>query len=154
VLQYSQNTSITTVYLVRHAEKELNTGKNPDLTQIGKERAEQLAFMLKEVELNSIFSTEYKRTINTVKPISKLKQLKVKTYHPFKSASLINEIMNKSKGKSVLIVGHSNTLAKTISDFGARKIDDLNEKEYSKIFILTLMHSNNKTTTKLEILNY
>src|SRR6188474_3010414 len=76
-----QNVSI--VYLVRHAEK-ADTGKDPQLTDIGKERAEELSRMLKDAGITHIWTTDYKRTRGTVEPLSARTRIKVEVYDPSK----------------------------------------------------------------------
>ena len=72
VTSYSQQT-ITTFILTRHAEKGDDGTKDPDLTQAGKDRAQLLIIMLKEIKVDAIYSTAYKRTRNTVIPLAQEK---------------------------------------------------------------------------------
>jgi len=59
------NDSITTFYLIRHAEKDRSDSKNSDpvLTEKGLKRAENWAKALKDIDFDAIYSTNYKRTI-------------------------------------------------------------------------------------------
>ncbi|HQS07084.1 MAG TPA: phosphoglycerate mutase family protein, partial [Daejeonella sp.] len=59
--------AITTIYIVRHAEKDVSDPKNqdPELSSEGMERAEALADKLKEIKLDAAFATKYKRTSQT-----------------------------------------------------------------------------------------
>ena len=57
------NGSVTTVYMVRHAEKE--KGDDPALTDNGKKRAERLAKLLKNENVVKVYSTETRRTRRT-----------------------------------------------------------------------------------------
>jgi len=61
---------ITTVILVRHAEKSSDGSKDPELTDAGNARAIALAKLLKEVKVDAIYSTGFKRTQNTVAPLA------------------------------------------------------------------------------------
>ena len=60
------------VYLFRHAEKQKIKGeKNPELTKEGFIRAEALAESLSSIQNGIIFSSEYKRTQQTINPLAK-----------------------------------------------------------------------------------
>ncbi|MDF1516581.1 MAG: histidine phosphatase family protein, partial [Lutibacter sp.] len=83
------------------------TDKNPDLNEIGKKRAEYWNTVFKNVAFDEIYSTNFNRTLQTAAPMAKTKNLEVKIYHP---ESLYNDDFQlKTKGKTVLVVGHSNT---------------------------------------------
>ncbi len=51
--------------IVRHGEKE-NNGKNPHLSEAGKNRAKNLAELLKNSKIDNAYSTDYFRTRETV----------------------------------------------------------------------------------------
>ena len=60
------NGSVTTVYMVRHAEKE--KGDDPALTDNGKKRAERLAKLLKNENVVKVYSTETRREFGSWRP--------------------------------------------------------------------------------------
>ena len=82
--------------------------KNPHLNEKGIERSLLWNGYFENKEVNSIYSTNYNRTIETVLPISIAKGIKPIIY----SASNINyeSFLKKEKGNTVLVVGHSNTI--------------------------------------------
>ncbi len=145
---YSQS-DIGTIYFVRHAEKMKDGSKNPALNELGKKNAKRLVTFLKDAEIEAIFSTDYTRTQNTVKPLADALKLKIQSYHPYKSESLKKSVNENFSNKSVLIVGHSNTLSKTIMDFDGKDIGEINEADYSNFFILNRVMINGKVQTKL-----
>jgi len=49
--------SLTTIFLVRHAEKAQDSTSDPPLTPGGKARAQELAYILKYVPLDAGYST-------------------------------------------------------------------------------------------------
>src|SRR5215204_2343116 len=62
---------VTTVILVRHAEKKIEpNNQDPDLAPEGVERAQEIARMFGEAGINAIYATQLKRTQQTVKPLS------------------------------------------------------------------------------------
>ena len=52
----AQQNPITTVFLVRHAEKVADGSSDPALTKEGTARAEELAYLLKHVKLDAVYS--------------------------------------------------------------------------------------------------
>src|SRR5437016_12339037 len=62
---------ITTVILVRHAEKIIDPN-NPDvdLSPAGQNRAQEIVRVFSDSGINAIYATQYKRTQGTVKPLS------------------------------------------------------------------------------------
>lgn len=129
---------MTTYILVRHAEK-LKDVKNPDLTKEGLERAKSLAYLLKDVKIDVIYSSDYKRTQQTALPIAEAKKMKVQSYDPRNLEDLIGDIEKKYVGKTVLIIGHSNTtpaLAKLLTGTNYTSFD---ESIYDNFFIVNVL---------------
>ncbi|MEM6719014.1 MAG: phosphoglycerate mutase family protein [Bacteroidota bacterium] len=114
------DTPTTSVYyLIRHAEKDRSdtTNKNPDLTEQGNKRAANWASIFEKVPFDAVYSTDYNRTKQTAQPTAAAKELQVQIYNPYKLK--INQFLKETSGKTVLIVGHSNTTP----DFVNRLID-------------------------------
>ena len=131
--------SITTIYLVRHAEKVITdpANKNPMLTEQGQKRAKDLAEKLKKQKILAIYSTDFQRTKLTAQSLADKKQLTIKIYEPKHLKSFANMILQEHKGSKVLIVGHSNTVLETIEAFGAiRPIKEILDNEYDYFFTL------------------
>ena len=64
---------VTTVILVRHAEKKIEPNNpDPDLTPAGEVRAQEIARMFRDAGINAIYATQFKRTQQTVKPLATL----------------------------------------------------------------------------------
>ena len=135
-------TEMTTYILVRHAEK-VKGVKDPDLTKEGLERAKSLAYLLKDVELTAIYSSDYKRTQQTAFPTAEVKKITVTSYDPRNLESLVEEVDKKYSGKTVLIVGHSNTtpaLAKLLTGIDYTSFD---ESVYDNYFIVNVVKKGN-----------
>ncbi|PSR09222.1 MAG: phosphoglycerate mutase, partial [Candidatus Arcticimaribacter sp.] len=60
---------VTTYYLVRHAEKDRSdkTNSNPELTDLGHQRALRWSSVFDNVTFDAVYSTNYLRTIATAK---------------------------------------------------------------------------------------
>lgn len=77
---------MTLIYLVRHAqcignvEKRLTGYHDYELTEEGKIQAQNLAEYLRDVKFDCIFSSPFKRTVNTVRPIAEMQGLEIEIY--------------------------------------------------------------------------
>lgn len=130
----------TTVYLVRHAEKDLTdpSAKNPPLTPAGVTRAAHLAQKLRSISFNAIYSTDFERNRNTVGPLAEQQKLTVNIYEWHDLAG-IQKILNQSRGKTLLICGHGDNLLPIIKNAGAKPpVDSISAYEYDKLFKLTI----------------
>lgn len=138
----------TVYYLIRHAEKDRkNLGKDPNLTQIGLERANNWAKIFAQIKLDEIYSTDYKRTLQTALPTSLEKKLEIQSYDPDKMYD--QYFQGKTKGKIVLIVGHSDTTPAFVNSIlGEQKYDQIDDTDNGKLFIVTIV--NNKVSVKIE----
>lgn len=136
----AQNSESTTYYLVRHAEKDRSdkTNRNPELTAQGHSRAENYKTLFKDVSFDFIYSTNYHRTIQTATPTAESKQLEIQFYDP---RDLYNaSFQSKTKGKSVLIVGHSNTTPQFANKIlGADTYKDIDDSNNSNVYIITII---------------
>ncbi len=129
----------TTIFIVRHAEKDLSDPKNtdPGLSLEGVERAEDLVRELKRQKLSVVFSTRYKRTIQTASATAKRKGVHLEYYDPRNAKTIADLVNQKYKNQKVLIVGHSNTVLELLEAFGARRpIPSLTEADYDLLFII------------------
>jgi 2,3-bisphosphoglycerate-dependent phosphoglycerate mutase len=136
---HAQDKQVTTFILVRHAEKVADGSKDPELSEVGKARALRLANMLKKQNIAAIYSTNYKRTLNTVKPLAEQLGQTVLPYEPFKDEEIV-KMVNEHKGKTVLIVGHSNNIpwiANTL--LGKKEFGDYDESYYENVLIVNVI---------------
>lgn len=126
----------TTFILVRHAEKADDGTKNPPLTEVGKLRAQALADLLRDAEVNALYSTDYIRTKETLGPLSQNKQLPIQNYKPFDFDEL-QKILDNNAGKTVLISGHSNSIPWTVNMYlGNEVMKDFGEADYDNLIVL------------------
>lgn len=128
----------TTFILVRHAEKENDGTRDPELSSAGKERAIKLAELFAKANINGIYSTPYKRTRSTAVPLAKAKSLDIQDYEG-KKLEDIDQMLKAHKGGIVLVVGHSNTIP-TIANYltGENSFKDFADSEYGNLLLVTL----------------
>jgi len=143
----------TTIFIVRHAEKAATPSNDPDLSAEGKARATELANLLKDQKIVAVFSTAYKRTTQTAEPTLKQAVLPaVKNYDPSDLPTFARQALSQYIGKTILVVGHSNTVIPTLKAFGAEKpFDTLDDEDYDWLFEITI-DDNDKAT--LEVKRY
>lgn len=143
---------ITTFILVRHAEKADDGTDNPGLTEQGQARAEKLAEMFKDTPLSAIYATNFKRTQNTVKPIAEIQNLDVQPYEAMKP-EVVKEMIEKHRGGTVLVSGHSNTTPWTANLLmGEEVLKDYPESEYGILLILAV--ADNGRVASITRVNY
>ncbi|GAB3982836.1 phosphoglycerate mutase family protein [Spirosoma terrae] len=110
--------STTTVYIVRHGEK-VNESDTTNLSPAGFARAAALADTLATRGIDSIFSTPYRRTHQTIEPLAKRIGLSITDY-PAKPMEAIVDRVKKIRNKTVVVAGHSNTILEIARGLGAR----------------------------------
>ena len=132
----------STFYLIRHAEK-VRTNKSdrdPKLNEKGILRALNWKEYFLDKDITKIYSTNYKRTLETVKPFQEAIGLATILYSP--SSIDYKDFISSNEGEVVLIVGHSNTIPnfanELINDQVYDQIDDLNN---SNLYVVNLCDS-------------
>lgn len=124
-----------TVYLVRHAEKTADDD-DPALTPDGEVRAGQLADLLQDEGIETIWSTDYRRTMSTAQPLADQLDLVIQTYDPGDLPGFATTI--EAAGETALIVGHSNTTPQLSAALGGAPGEEINEAaEYDRLYVLS-----------------
>ena len=146
----------TVVILVRHAEKANEPGADPVLSAAGEARARALADTLRDMKVAAVLTTPYKRTNLTAAPLAKANNLTPTVVPlsgglPTYAKSVAELIRNQYAGRTVVVIGHANTIPAVIAALGGPTVSDLCENEYSSIFRLTLDGS---APPKLEASHY
>ena len=142
----------TTYYFIRHAEKVRsdNTDENPRLNDIGIKRADAWRDVFSDVGLDAVYSTNYNRTKSTARPTADSKNLPILLYNPKDMYS--ESFQHQTKGKSVLVVGHSNTTNVFANKIlGVKKYNQINDDNNSNLYIVTIIDE--KTTSILLNIN-
>lgn len=143
-----------TIILVRHAEKaEAENSQNPDpeLSDAGRERAKRLVKKIGKFRPGAFYSTDLKRTRDTITPLAERRRKTVQIYDARKPQELIDEIM-KSRTKRFVIAGHSNTIPGLANLIGRKELfKNLNDSEYGAIWVIRIKDGQ---VRKTEILPY
>lgn len=137
-----------TYYLIRHAEK-VRTAPNdqdPNLDIKGMMRAKRWAAYFEPIKIDKIYVTKYVRTKQTASLIAQQKQVSPTRYDP--NTVYSDNFLKETNGKSVLIVGHSNTIPQLVNKLiGEEKFKDMDDADNSTLFKVTLSGSDKKVET-------
>lgn len=139
LISYSQE--VTTYYFIRHAEKLRidKADKNPNLNYDGYKRADKWKEVFSNISFDAVYSTDYNRTKLTAKPTANSKNLPILLYNPSNMYSDV--FQNKTKGKTVLVVGHSNTTNVFVNKIlGIDKYDEIKDNNNSNLYIISIIN--------------
>jgi phosphohistidine phosphatase SixA len=130
----------TTVFVVRHAEKDPTPGlKDPPLTGIGQQRAEALRETLGAYPVAALYTTDTVRTRATLAPLAAALGLEPQVYEAAQPDVLAARLRERHRGRTVVVVGHSNTVLPLIEALGAaRPVSELTDADYDYLFEVTL----------------
>ena len=136
---YSQADNSTTLFFIRHAEKIRNGDSDPGLTEQGMLRSSNWADVLKNADIDAIYSTNTQRTLNTAKPTANIKGLEVLVYDA-KTIDIIG-LVEASQGKTVLIVGHSNSTPVLVNKLlGEEKYPQIEDDNNGNLYVVTIIN--------------
>lgn len=136
--EQNKENELTTIILVRHAEKSTEGGGDPNLTPAGEIRAKALSELLQNTDIDIIFSTPFKRTKQTIKPLAESNSLTIQEYNPFKIEEVM-DVIKDNYGKTMVFSGHSNTTPILVNKIaGVSNYKQLHESDYDNLYIITI----------------
>jgi broad specificity phosphatase PhoE len=141
---FFESQATTTMIFVRHAEKALIPVDDPGLSADGQLRAAELARQLVDADvvagIDAIYSTSYRRTVETAQPVADALGIPINRYDPDDDdEQVVDAMVREHKGKIILVVGHSNTVPALIAALGAsKKVPPIAEMEYDNIYLVSI----------------
>jgi len=140
---FFESQATTTIIFVRHAEKALDAGDDPGLSAAGRRRVAELTRQLRDADVvagvDAIYTTQYRRTQETARPLADALDLPINQYDAADTESVLETILKRHKGKIILVVAHSNTLPELIANLGAsKKVPPIAENEYDNIYVISI----------------
>ena len=142
---------ITTIILVRHAEKKVEPNNpDPDLTPEGEARAKEIARMLGDAGVNVIYATQYKRTQQTVKPLADRVGVTTTTLDANQTEELTRRIQTNHRGQTIFVAGHNNTVPALVTALSGDNYGVIPESEYDNMFIVTIYRFGKAKVVKLK----
>ena len=136
------------VIVVRHAERadggvSMAPASDPELSEVGKARAQKLAAMLADAGIVAIYTTQYRRTKDTATPLGDKIGVSYEAVPSGDMAGLVAKIKSHKSG-AVLVVGHSNTVPVIVKALGGSDVK-MADDEYDSIYFVAA----NGTTTRI-----
>jgi broad specificity phosphatase PhoE len=132
----------TVVIVVRHADKDTIPKADPPLTPAGVARAKALAAALADAGVQAVITTELLRSRETARPLAEAQRLTPTTVpHGLdiaQHAQAVAAAVRKLRGKTVLVVGHGETVGPIIQALGGPPIPEVCAYEYSNLYTLVL----------------
>jgi broad specificity phosphatase PhoE len=136
----------TVLILVRHAER-VDESRDADLNDAGRARARALAAMLKDAGIQAIYSTDYRRTLETVKPTAESTSKLIEVYDGDNLEDFAKDL--RARDRRALVVGHSDTTPELAKHLGGEPGSPIAPDEYDRMYILTLSADGKASTTLL-----
>ena len=138
--------SSETAFFVRHAEK-VSDAQDALLSKTGEQRAACLAQTLRDAHIGAIYVTEVKRTQQTAGPLAKSLELEPIIVKADDTAGLAADIKNDVAMKNVLVIGHSDTLPKILSQMGVSDAPSIGRNDYDLLFVVSNLDGKPELTT-------
>lgn len=130
---------VQTVLLVRHAEKCELQGNDPELSEDGAQRASDLARSLSLMDVDRVYSTPFLRTMQTAQPLVRARGLSV-VDAPVGEGNVeaMRDLVLADTSRTILVVGHSNTIPHIVNWLAGTTFSDLDEYEYDQLYVVRL----------------
>lgn len=147
----SSTSGPTTIYVVRHAEKEL--GSAPGLTPQGQARAEFYADFFANEKFSAIYSTPTRRTFETATPLGEAQGVPVEEYaNGLEFDAFAKTLLEKHAGQTIFIVGHSNTVPLLVNGLSnTNEHTDIPHEEYRRLYQVVVDGSGASTVRMWEV---
>jgi broad specificity phosphatase PhoE len=129
---------VTTVLVVRHAEKATTGGKDPHLSPAGKLRAKDLAHAAGAAGVTAIYATHFQRTQETVAPLAAALGLTPIVKNADLTEELVEEIKTTRRGQTVLVCGHSDTVPEIVKRLSGIVVDAIPDTRFDGLYVVTL----------------
>jgi len=132
---YAQEPEVV-VYLVRHAERAEDGTDDPPISRAGQQRADLLSTLLSDAGITHVYSTDYKRTRATGRPLAERSGLTMASYDP-RDLTGFAATLGAAPGRH-LVVGHSNTTPDLVAALGGDPHGPIQEFEYDRLYVLVI----------------
>ena len=135
------------VYVVRHAEKMSPwSNHNPPLSPKGYQRAEALSERLASAPLDKVIVSNYRRTQETAAPTAESHGLETVVLPATSIDEIVDEALQHSTNRAVLIVGHSNTVPLIVQALQPNaQVEDIDESTFNQFHIIARNKLNQAT---------
>jgi broad specificity phosphatase PhoE len=137
----------STIILIRHAEKKA-TQSDPPLSPAGEKRAASLPVQFKDYKPDLFYSTDTKRTKQTVTGWARSLGKQITVYNAAGQKELAQQLL-QMQDKTIVVVGHSNTIPQLANLLtGTTTFPDMADDEYNKAYIISVEHGHATAVVK------
>jgi phosphohistidine phosphatase SixA len=131
----------TTIILVRHAEKADVPGGDPPLSPAGEARSLALLDALRSAGVQAVVTTQLQRTRLTAAPLARELGLEPEVVPASADVAaharqVAEHVLARHAGKTVVVVGHSNTVPAIAAALGAGSVGAIDDSTYDDLFIV------------------
>lgn len=125
----------TTLLILRHADRD---GSADALAEAGVTRAAALAHTLERAGVTALYHSDTRRARDTAAPLAAALGLAPSAYPPADATGVVESILDLHRGRTVVIVGHSNTVPALIRAAGGPSLPELDEHEFDQLFVVSV----------------
>ena len=148
-IQSESSSNTTQIFILRHTEK-ADDSEDPDLSVQGIERAKYWKKVLQHTEIDHVYTTDFKRNIETALLISDNNSVKPELYYPMSFD--VQKFLKLIKGKTVLIIGHSNTIPDMVNRLiNENKYPPMSHTNYNILYLVTINENGDSSSSMLHI---
>jgi broad specificity phosphatase PhoE len=138
----------TTLLLLRHAERDAGVDA---LNAAGAARAQELVHVGEKSGIVAIYRSDTNRARDTAAPLATALGITAVVYPANDTSALVSDIFADHRDEKVLVVGHSNTVPDIIEAAGGPSLQDIDEKEFDNLFVLTVCRCRRGRTTLVNL---
>lgn len=145
VAYVAEQQATTTVLFVRHAEtgEVMSANDDPPLNERGRQRAEQLADFLEDIDVvasvDAIYASDKRRTQETAAPLAARLNVPVQTADHYDVDGFMRRVLRRHKGDIVLIVSHGDAIAPLIDELhGSKRLPPFGPNDFGELYIVTI----------------
>lgn len=142
---------VTTIIVVRHAEKAAVPAADPPLTSAGAARAQALSDYVRGLPVAAIISTDFARTRATAAPLAarlgftpEIVDARARNH----AQAVADGILARHRGQTVVVVGHSNTVPDIVAALGAPKPANICDGEYDNLYVVRVLGGRDATVER------
>lgn len=134
--------AVTTVVVVRHAERVSMEDRDSPLSAAGEARARALAESLADAGVSALYATQYRRTQQTLAPLAALTGLPVVVREIDDAESyaraLRAEILASHPGGTVVVAGHSDSVPALVRSLGGVEVGPIPDDRYGDLYVVAI----------------
>lgn len=151
----SEEPKTTNYYFIRHAEKDLTTQDDPQLTVEGLERASYWGQYFRDKSLDQFYTTKYMRNFQTAIPIVHHYKKSPETFDENRDSLFSKAFWEATYGKNTIVIGHNNTTPEFCNEIlRKKKYETINEKVYGNLYHIEIDATGKIKDTLLNFENF